>query len=134
MGYAWDTGDAALFFGALRECCCVRLDGCWEWGGSRNGGGYALWRGTLLHRRVVEMRENARLGTQPVHHRCGHTWCVCPDHVEPVTVAENTAEMLARRAFVTRIDELTAALREVDPENEALSRVRYGVDSDRVGE
>lgn len=96
--------------------------GCWEWP-VQDKTGYPRHIGLALHRVVLEAKHRAPLGTQAAHHKCANTGCVNPDHLQPVSHAENTAEMLQRAAFVQRIDELEQALTEISPNHPILNRV-----------
>ena len=69
---------------------------------------------------AAELNAGKPLGSQPAHHKCGVPACVNPDHLVPVTHAENIGEMLARKYFVTRVRELEAALRELDEDHPLL--------------
>lgn len=80
-------------------------------------------RRTPTHRLILEAKYGAPLGTQAAHHICATPMCINPEHLQPVTHADNTAEMLARSAYVTRIKELEDALRITSPNHQALDRV-----------
>lgn len=58
------------------------------------------------------------------HHTCGDSRCVNPDHLQPVTHRDNTAEMLARHSYLARIAELEEALATIDPSHPLLAVVR----------
>lgn len=69
-------------------------DACWIWTGARNNRGYGQIRDenaqmVMAHRAVWE----AVVGPIPdglvLDHLCRVQWCVNPDHLEPVTQAEN---------------------------------------------
>lgn len=49
--------------------------------------------------------------------------CVNPEHLQPVTFRENTAEMMARHAYLNRISELEEALRTASPNHPVLNVV-----------
>ncbi|NQE89602.1 HNH endonuclease [Nocardia terpenica] len=76
-----------------------------------------------VHRMVLEAKLGAPLGVLAAHHKCGNSGCVNPDHLQPVTHAENTAEMLARQSYLARIEELESVVRLLAPEHDALNRV-----------
>ena len=118
-----DGGDVLA---AVRANCNTTPAGCWEWKGKLKGG-YpvatiaGVW--TPIHRLALETKLGQSLGKQPAHHMCGNSGCVNPEHLQPVTHAENTAEMLARNYMLTRIADLEAALAAIDPKNPLLNEV-----------
>lgn len=95
--------------------------GCWVWSNT-NSNGYAQCRGRMLHRAVLEAKCQAPLGTQAAHHTCANRACVNPDHLQPVTHAENAAEMLHRAAYIRRIDELERVIATIAPGHPVLNR------------
>lgn len=69
-----------------------RSDGCWEWSGARSDGyGHIRIRGRLVlaHRLAYEMFVGPVPIGKELDHKCRNTYCVNPDHLEPVTHAEN---------------------------------------------
>ena len=110
-----------------------RSGDCCVWGGAAkrgsNGGGrygyvHCNGRRLLAHRLMAQAaRGGADLGPMPVHHTCGNSLCVNPEHLQVVTPQENTAEMLERNAYLSRIADLEDALAKVAP-NHALLRDR----------
>lgn len=70
--------------------------GCWEWVGTRNEKGYGMFWSPSLQRPIRAHRfawEQAYGRAIPegltIDHLCRFTSCVNPDHLEPVTDAEN---------------------------------------------
>lgn len=128
---AYEDGDRAMFFAALKERSRVTDSGCWEWLGkatkSNKGGIYPAqrWAGKSyqVHRLSIEMDRGAALGVLAAHHKCANSICVNPEHLQPVTYRENTAEMMARNSLERRIKELEKALHSVCPDHEALNRI-----------
>lgn len=73
---------------------------CWIWTGSRNGKGYGVSvrdkaKG-MAHRRSFEMLKAPIPTGMVLDHLCRTPPCVNPDHLEPVTVAENNARGVVR--------------------------------------
>lgn len=68
-------------------------NGCWEWTGSRCGGGYgtakAFGKNVLVHRASYEMCVGPIPTGQQLDHLCRNRRCVNPIHLEPVTSREN---------------------------------------------
>lgn len=128
LRYAHEHGDNAGIIDALKDGSTITPSGCWEWkridkdGYARGIVGNGVSRG--LHRVALEAKYEAPLGEQAAHHMCANTKCVNPDHLQPVTYRENTAEMLARNSYLKRIAELEAAIRGMNPNHEVLNRIR----------
>lgn len=127
---AMEAGDRAAVIAAIRERCTITAEGCWLWNGSLSKDGYPQHknrgRNHPIHRIALEAKHGQPLGPQPAHHTCAVTQCANPDHLVPVTQAENTAEMLARRAYDARIAELEAALAAIDPTHPLLCQIPVG--------
>ena len=122
---AYEEEDWPALLEAIRADTVPR-DGCWLWSRTLKKGYAYLMVGShakYVHRLSVEAKHGAKLGSQPVHHLCANTACVNPAHLEPVTHAANTAEMLARRALLDRIEELEQALAALDPTHNLLQRL-----------
>lgn len=68
-------------------------DGCWEWTAARTEAGYGLvWNGDKLvyaHRVLYELLVGPIPEGLVIDHLCRVRHCVRPDHMEPVTNAEN---------------------------------------------
>ena len=80
--------------------------GCWLWLGQVNAWGYGHFRRTLapgVHRTVKAHRFAYTLAVGPIppgltlDHLCGWPACVRPEHLEPVSAAENLRRRHARR-------------------------------------
>ena len=125
LRYAYEHGDNAGIIEALKNGSTITPNGCWEWKHIRDGYPRArLGSGyTSAHRLSLEAKYGAPLGEQAAHHMCANTKCVNPDHLQPVTHRENTAEMLARNSYLKRIAELEEALEEISPGHELLNRI-----------
>lgn len=68
-------------------------NGCWEWLGCLNKGGYGKFRfrgeAWLAHRAGYELLIGPIPNGLELDHVCRNHWCVNPWHVEPVTHREN---------------------------------------------
>ena len=77
--------------------------GCWEWAAGTNRHGYGIFDGTqekLAHRWAYAHLMGSIPDGLTLDHLCRNPPCVNPDHLEPVTQAENTRRGfgVARRA------------------------------------
>lgn len=77
--------------------------GCWLFAGGDNGRGYglfALTRGkkSYAHRIAYESMVGPIPKGLQIDHKCNVRCCVNPDHLEPVTAAENMRRAVARGA------------------------------------
>lgn len=124
---SFETGDYAGFLEELKLRVDVDNDtGCWLWAMKlKNGYPVITWgnKQVQIHRVALEAKHGKPLGTQAAHHICAVSSCVNPDHLQPVTYRDNTAEMMQRRAYMDRIKELESALADVDPNNPVLNRI-----------
>lgn len=69
-----------------------KTDGCWLWTGALNGGGYGRFnvgRRLYAHRAAYLMFVGPIPDGLQIDHLCRVRHCVNPDHLEPVTHAEN---------------------------------------------
>lgn len=70
--------------------------GCWLWMWAVDGNGYGAICSQLAHR----LSYGAFVGPIPpeltIDHKCCVNSCINPDHLEPVTRAENTRRQMAR--------------------------------------
>lgn len=84
-------------------------DGCWTWTGGRDRNGYGyMWADgatRTAHRVVYELLVSPVPPGLELDHLCGTRDCVRPDHLEPVTAAEN--QRRRRRDECTRGHRLT---------------------------
>jgi len=90
-------------------------------GGSAYGYVNAGKRWPVHRLMALATRGGVSLGHMPVHHVCGNSLCVEPSHLQVVTPAENTAEMLERTHYKARIASLEQALAAVSPRHPLLS-------------
>lgn len=67
---------------------------CWEWTATRSEGGYGRYnhegRLQAAHRVVWELLVGPIPKGHTLDHLCRNRGCVNPDHLEPVTMRENT--------------------------------------------
>ena len=99
----------------------VKVDsttGCWNWTAGLSYRGYGNAKGIVDG---VEYNSSHRLsyavfvGRVPkfesVHHTCANTACCNPDHLQPVSQRENTAEWRLRSAYEKRVKDLEERLK-----------------------
>jgi len=100
----YDEGDIKRFLALVDQL----PNGCWFWTGARSRGkGNRKWYGTFYvkGKRVRAHRfSDEVLGERPPlnpgehrDHTCNFSLCVCLDHLERVTHAENQKRKLERR-------------------------------------
>lgn len=96
--------------------------GCWKWLGASTKAGYGTVAVTLPGKRTSTTAHRlfyeAYVGPIPpgnsVHHRCANPSCVNPEHLQPVTQRENTAEMFARKALEASLSAAGDALDQLE--------------------
>lgn len=138
----------------LKSGVCISSEsGCWDWQGFVDPSGYAVLTRSLGSERRRDLRDRGEDATQrwmlhrvsyqafhsvelhakePIHHRCANAKCINPAHLQRVTDYENNAEMMARRAFVSRIIELEDVVRSLSPTHPALEVMPLGTASERA--
>lgn len=95
--YGDDFDRAPIFqWGSYSERIFGRIDAsgpCWEWLGFRNDRGYGVMTfqrvSRYVHRRVWELLVGPVPQGLELDHLCRNHACCNPDHLEPVTHAEN---------------------------------------------
>lgn len=95
----------------LRERSEDQPNGCRIWTGGTTDRGYGRVSVcgvyVRVHRAAFEIANAVTLTPAiPVHHTCANRLCIKPEHLQVVTPAENTAEMLERRYYLNYIKEL----------------------------
>lgn len=87
--------------------------GCWEWTASRTNGGYGACRmpgiGNVAHRALYVLMVGVLPDDLHLDHLCRNKACVNPDHLEPVTQAENNRRAGAARTHCAQGHEYTEA-------------------------
>jgi len=117
----------------------VQENGCWLWsGGTDRDNKYGLYhiahKTILAHRYVYEKFKGIIPTALRLHHTCRMTRCVNPDHLVPVTQAENmqaeTTLTLAKALDIkTRYWSKLATVTELMVEYGLASQTIYGITS-----
>ena len=70
----------------------IRFDpsGCWVWTGGTKGPGYGCYKRGYAHRVSYQVFVGEIPEGKVMDHLCRNRICVNPDHLEPVTMGENT--------------------------------------------
>lgn len=107
------------------------VTGCWQWCLALDPAGYGrLGRQghmCLAHRVYYEERKGPIPEGLQIDHLCCNPACVNPDHLEPVTNAENT-----RRGRRARLSVETVALIRASPQSDRVLAERLGVGKSTV--
>lgn len=123
---AYEDGDWPSVVGELLAKT-ERVGSCANWLGKINKSGYGRLsiqsKDWAVHRLMAQA---ANGGTKipshmPVHHKCGNSSCINPEHLQVVTPHENAAEMLERNSYLSRIADLEDALSSVSPNHPLLA-------------
>jgi hypothetical protein len=87
---------------------------CREWTGALSADGYGATRYDKRRQSAHRVAYTVYVGPIPpgtvVHHICGNKKCIYVGHLQAVTPAENSAEMLERNYYLKRIAELEERL------------------------
>lgn len=90
--------DPAVLWQRALAKVTVTPEGCWEFTGCVNSQGYSCVAAgrkgkTILGHRLAVLVRDGSLSDLPVDHLCFNRRCICPDHLEVVTTAENNRRM-----------------------------------------
>lgn len=88
-----EEGGLAYTLGRFRFQVCLSK-GCWFWDGPVNRNGYSRTtidgRTIVLHRLIYQIMKGPLTKKKVLDHLCRERRCCNPDHLQPVTVKENT--------------------------------------------
>lgn len=107
----------------LRERSSLDERGCWVWGGQKTPGGYGMIavgrRKRYTHRTSYEVFCGEIPAGMDIDHLCRNRACCNPEHLEPVTRAENTRRGMLPDLIRARFALVTHCKRghEFTPEN-----------------
>jgi hypothetical protein len=94
---------------------------CWEWTAALFDSGYGQFTAAGRNRRAHRFAYEAFVGPIPegltLDHICGNRRCVNPDHLEPVTIKENTSRSPLTMASINRTKTHCLRGHEFTPEN-----------------
>lgn len=91
----------------------VSQHGCWIWTASRDRRGYGRFDRKLAHRTAYQLLVGDIPDGLELDHLCRTPACVNPEHLEPVTHAEN----VRRAGLAARRDTCGRGLHEMTEEN-----------------
>jgi len=83
---------------------------CWEWQLYKDSKGYGVikrkGKNYQAHRHIYELHCGQIPEGMQLDHKCRNTSCVNPDHLEPVTGAENTRRGLNAKLNKEQVSEI----------------------------
>lgn len=108
----------------------IDVGDCWHWTGTRDRRGYGRLsnphRSSLAHRAIYEILVAAIPDGLTLDHLCRNHGCVNPDHLEPVTQAENVRRGLAGITTRARCQAITHCPRGHPYDDANTWRDRHG--------
>ena len=123
-------GDCPGLLDNIQSRCDVdpdAVDPCWVWRGAVSAEGYAFLGRSVTYRyahRVVVWAVKGFPGElrdiEAVHHLCSVRRCVKPTHLAEAPVFLNVLESSVRKAFLNRVEALTAVVRSLEPDHPVL--------------
>lgn len=127
-GRDWQSVEPRFFKKITKTLKHPRYGKCWIWKGAmQSNQKYGQFN---MHGRVHQAHRAAWLhfvGPIPdgehIHHKCGETRCVNPEHLQLSTQRENNAEMFARRALNARIAAGERVIKQLRRSNARLTRI-----------
>lgn len=132
-GRDWQPVEPRFFKKIKKTLKHPGFDECWLWTGAMQSN--QKYGQFYMHGRVYQAHRAAWLyfvGPIPdgehIHHKCGETRCVNPEHLQLSTQRENNAEMFARRAYEETID---ASKRRITQLERRVSILRTTVERQR---
>lgn len=96
-----------------------KVGDCLLWNGYVTPEGYGRmnFKGkttALTHRATYELATGEEMAGVVIHHKCGQSRCINPDHLQRASAAENSLEMLARRDYEAEIAALKARTADLE--------------------
>lgn len=110
--------------------------GCWNWNGRIDANGYGevgRRNGTRkAHRAIYEELRGPISGGLDLDHLCRNHRCVNPDHLEPVSKAENTRRGLSAKLTIRHVEEIRQRYADGNYTLQSLA-TEYGISPSNVG-
>lgn len=94
-----------------------QTSGCWSYMNRvRDNYSNCYYAGTSwkAHRLSYHLHTRDDITNLPIHHKCANKWCVNPNHLEKASTAENTLEMMGRKAYEAEITALSKRISELE--------------------
>lgn len=108
--------EGTLFWWKFDRKIVARDNGCWLWAGTVGSTGYGQFGGSYAHRLSYQRHRGPIPPGLVIDHLCRVRLCVNPDHMEPVTLGENTRRGMGHAAVVGRTNRCLRG-HEYTPEN-----------------